>query len=195
MAFSYLRDCEGPRAAGVATATPAAAAEAQNGENASPTFPAPTESVGCVAHGDHYDCAGPANGAATATAAAAAHGEEHEHENEGGSHSATNGTATAAGAAGDDDDNHEGATPAFPSPTESVGCVAHGDHYDCTGPASATQAPTPPATAGTADGMNGTSVAPVAPVAPFEGAASSLRITSVVGMTGLLGVIAFFVVV
>ncbi|KAL8758829.1 MAG: hypothetical protein Q9199_001179 [Rusavskia elegans] len=174
-------DCAGPRAAGVATTTSAAAAAAaQDEETATPSFPPPTESVGCEAHCDHYDCAGPVNGAATAT---------------------TTATSTAAAAeeeAEEHDHAHEGETPAFPAPTESVGCEAHGDHYHCAGPASAAQATAPPTASGavggtneTSAGTNGTSAGTNGTSAvPFEGAASNSRVTPAVAMTGLLGVMA-----
>ncbi|KAL8655784.1 MAG: hypothetical protein Q9210_000672 [Variospora velana] len=182
----HVRHCDGPRAAGVATTTSAAAAGAQIEETVTPTFPAPTESVGCEAHGDHYDCSGPANAAVTATPAAEAAAEGGE----------------------DDDHEHEGETPSSPPPTESVGCEAHGDHYHCSGPASAAQATAPPTTSGAAVGVNGTSVAPTttsapsgaagganeSPVIPFEGAAGSSRIMSVMAMTGFVGAVGFFLV-
>ncbi|KAI4111311.1 MAG: hypothetical protein LQ345_006830 [Seirophora villosa] len=179
--------CDGPRAGGVTTTPSAAtaAAAAQNDETATPTFPAPTESVGCEAHGDHYHCSGPANTVSTATPAAAAAAEESD----------------------EDDHDHEGETPSFPPPTESVGCEAHGDHYHCSGPATAAQATSPPTASGIAGGANATSVAPAttAPAAsgpaaggsgnstvPFEGAASGLQVMSVVAMTGLVGLVALF---
>ncbi|KAL9003958.1 MAG: hypothetical protein Q9188_003207 [Gyalolechia gomerana] len=118
---------------GEATTTSAAAAAAENVETATPPFPPPTESVGCEAHGEHYDCSGPTNTAATATS-----------------------TATAA-AEGEDgqDHNHEGATPSFPPPTPSVGCVTHGDHYDCAGPANTAATATSTATAAAEGGGDG----------------------------------------
>ncbi|KAL8848336.1 MAG: hypothetical protein Q9221_006639 [Calogaya cf. arnoldii] len=175
--------CDGPKAAGVATTTSAVAAAAQDEGTGTPSLLPPTESVGCEVHGDHYHCAGPANSAATTTAtatstasAAAAEEEEHDHE-------------------------HETETPTFPAPTESVGCVAHGDHYDCAGPATAVQATTSPTASGAVGGTNETSAGTnetsagtneASPV-PFEGAASSSR-ASVLAMSGLLGVIALVLV-
>ncbi|KAI4245304.1 MAG: hypothetical protein L6R42_010234, partial [Xanthoria sp. 1 TBL-2021] len=110
------------------------------------------------------------------------------------------------------DHAHEGETPAFPAPTESVGCEAHGDHYHCAAPASAAQATAPPTasgavgginetsagtngtsagTTGTSAGTNGTSAGTNGTSAvPFEGAASNSRVTPAVAMTGLLGVMA-----
>ncbi|KAG4420111.1 hypothetical protein IFR04_006770 [Cadophora malorum] len=91
--------------------------------------PSPTASVGCEPHGDHWHCDGPVSASATlpsttipavvtviATTSSAV--EDHDHEDEEHDHSA--GTGSLA-----------------PSPTESVGCVPHGDHWDCDAPASA----------------------------------------------------------
>ncbi|CAO1604223.1 hypothetical protein XANCAGTX0491_007787 [Xanthoria calcicola] len=167
--------CDGPRAAGVATTTSAAVAAAQDEETATPSFPPPTESVGCEAHGDHYHCAGPANGAAAGTA-----------------------TPTAADAAEEtaqDEDEHHDETPAFPAPTESVGCEAHGDHYHCAGPATAAQATAPPTASGAVGGTNETSAGTngSSPV-PFEGAASSSHGIPALAVTGLLGVLGLVLV-
>ncbi|KAL8999154.1 MAG: hypothetical protein Q9169_001933 [Polycauliona sp. 2 TL-2023] len=174
-AFFRGRHCDGPRPAGVATTTSAAAAAAQDEGTGTPASPPPTESVGCEIHGDHYHCDGPATGAATATgtstAEAAEEGEEHDHEN-------------------------EGETLSTPPPTESVGCVAHGDHYDCEGPASAAQATAPPTTTGSVGSTNATSAGTEeAPPVPFEGAASNSRALSLAAVTGLVGAIALMVVV
>ncbi|KAI4266881.1 MAG: hypothetical protein L6R38_008497 [Xanthoria sp. 2 TBL-2021] len=169
--------CDGPRAAGVATTTSAAAAAAQDEETATPSFPPPTESVGCEAHGDHYHCAGPVNGAATATT------------------TATSAAAAAEEEAEEHDHAHEGETPAFPAPTESVGCEGHGDHYDCAGPASAAQATAPPTPSGAVGGTNETSTGTNGTSAvPFEGAASNSRVIPPVAMTGLFGVMALVLV-
>ncbi|KAL8901475.1 MAG: hypothetical protein Q9207_005173 [Kuettlingeria erythrocarpa] len=179
------RDCDGPRAAGSATITSAAAAGAQNEENTTTLPPSPTEFIGCVAHSDHYDCSGPASTAATATPAAVVAAEE-----------------------GDEHDHDGGETFSFPPPTESVGCKAHGDHYDCSGPAALAQATTPPTASGAVAGTNGTSVVsavsattpaptPSARVAgtngtsvlPFEGTASSSRVVSFAAMMGYIGAV------
>lgn len=74
--------------------------------------PSPTESVGCVAHGDHWDCEGPRETPAPAAPQVT--------------------PVTPVEEEGDDHGAGEGVLP--PSPTESVGCVAHGDHWDCEGP-------------------------------------------------------------
>ncbi|KAF4981171.1 hypothetical protein FZEAL_2971 [Fusarium zealandicum] len=77
--------------------------------------PSPTASVGCEPHGDHWHCEGPRIAAdATATPGAEDHDHDHDHE-----------------------DHSAGATESMaPSPTESVGCEPHGDHWHCEGPAS-----------------------------------------------------------
>ncbi|GFF31289.1 hypothetical protein IFM46972_03189 [Aspergillus udagawae] len=75
--------------------------------------PSPTESVGCQPHGDHWHCDGPASTAAMTTAPSGDHDHDHDHDH-------------------DDDDG--AATPTVPSPTESVGCEPHGDHWHCDGP-------------------------------------------------------------
>ncbi|KAL4890560.1 hypothetical protein BDV59DRAFT_204273 [Aspergillus ambiguus] len=81
-------------------------------ESITPTVPSPTQSVGCEPHGDHWHCDGPASAAATATSTATASDEDHEEDHEDST-----------------------ASPTMPSPTESVGCEPHGDHWHCDGPA------------------------------------------------------------
>ncbi|KAH8172459.1 hypothetical protein LIA77_06714 [Sarocladium implicatum] len=72
--------------------------------------PSPTASVGCEPHGDHWHCEGPKEtGAAEPSATSDDHDHDHDH----------------------DDD---AAAEAGPSPTESVGCEPHGDHWHCEGP-------------------------------------------------------------
>ncbi|KAM5385622.1 hypothetical protein ACJZ2D_000821 [Fusarium nematophilum] len=73
--------------------------------------PSPTESVG-------WHCEGPRTDADAATtgvdAAATSAADDHDH---------------------DDEDHSAGATESLaPSPTESVGCEPHGDHWHCEGP-------------------------------------------------------------
>ncbi|KXJ97037.1 hypothetical protein Micbo1qcDRAFT_155780 [Microdochium bolleyi] len=80
--------------------------------------PSPTASVGCEPHGDHWHCDGPA----TATGAAVTTASTHDHDDDDHSHSAT-GTKSLA-----------------PSPTESIGCEPHGDHWHCDGPATSSAA-------------------------------------------------------
>lgn len=78
--------------------------------------PSPTESVGCEPHGDHWHCDGP-----RPTGGDDDHSDEHEDEHE--EHDDHDDTSTG------------GVLP--PSPTESVGCEPHGDHWHCDGPAAA----------------------------------------------------------
>lgn len=78
--------------------------------------PSPTESVGCEPHGDHWHCEGPrptdvaasTSEVAVTTTVAATTEAEHDHE--------------------DDHDHEETVTPG-PSPTDSIGCEPHGDHW------------------------------------------------------------------
>ncbi|KAL1976350.1 hypothetical protein VTN31DRAFT_2632 [Thermomyces dupontii] len=91
--------------------------------------PSPTESVGCEPHGDHWHCDGPrptgGNGDQDDD-----HGDDHDDDHD-DDHS-------------DDHDDHDhsstgGVLP--PSPTESVGCEPHGDHWHCDGPAPTSSTP------------------------------------------------------
>lgn len=113
--------------------------------------PAPTESVGCEPHGDHWHCAGPApkpsSGAVTQTSAAP--------------------TQTGAHDDHDDHDHETGSGVLPPSPTASVGCEPHGDHWHCAGPkpASTTSAPAASSSAAGGDHGAGTGVLPPSPSA------------------------------
>ncbi|KAK5656989.1 hypothetical protein OQA88_3512 [Cercophora sp. LCS_1] len=100
--------------------------------------PSPTQSVGCVAHGDHWDCEAPrvtsaavltttVSGVAVTTTLAAGHDDhDHTHDDD------------------HDEDDHSshtdepGAGSLKPSPTESYGCESHGDHWHCEGKVGAT---------------------------------------------------------
>ncbi|KAM7194670.1 hypothetical protein V8F20_007862 [Naviculisporaceae sp. PSN 640] len=105
--------------------------------------PSPTQSVGCEPHGDHWDCEGPrvTSGAATPstllisrttappsaiTSSPADPDHDHDHDDD---HSE------------EDHDDHDDDVPHTgslkPSPTESVGCTVHGDHWHCDAPATA----------------------------------------------------------
>ncbi|KAF7532914.1 hypothetical protein G7054_g7532 [Neopestalotiopsis clavispora] len=89
--------------------------------------PSPTESVGCEAHEDHWHCDGPVSttqaGTITATSLI------------------TTTTAATSTSAEEEDHDHESGTGSLAaSPTESVGCEPHGDHWHCDGPASTTAA-------------------------------------------------------
>lgn len=117
--------------------------------------PSPTESVGCTTHGDHWygrpfhdislpqtdlgtrHCKGPRvtsspvvitttiSGVAVAPTSIASHDHDHDgdHDHDDHSYTAAPGTGSLK-----------------PSPTESHGCEAHGDHWDCAGPVTATGA-------------------------------------------------------
>ncbi|KAK0732527.1 hypothetical protein B0T21DRAFT_384785 [Apiosordaria backusii] len=101
------------------------------GQTTADPGPSPTASIGCVPHNDHWDCEGPrvtdavvTTGTATGTApvvtSTAAH---HDHDDDDHDHT-------------DDEDDHTdvpGTGTIKPSPTESYGCEAHGDHWHCEG--------------------------------------------------------------
>ncbi|KAK3987642.1 hypothetical protein QBC44DRAFT_330992 [Cladorrhinum sp. PSN332] len=104
--------------------------------------PSPTESVGCVPHGDHWDCEGPrettgvtsATGPALTTApTTTAHHDDDDHDH---GHDHTD----------DEDDHHSGTGSIKPSPTESYGCEAHGDHWHCEGHVTASPTGSAPST-------------------------------------------------
>ncbi|KAI0595423.1 hypothetical protein F4775DRAFT_569660 [Biscogniauxia sp. FL1348] len=101
--------CDGP--ATVTSISTTASSSHDHAEESETLPPSPTESVGCEAHGDHWHCDGPASATASQTASATS---SHSH---------------------DDDEEHEETGVLAPSPTESVGCEAHGDHWHCDGPA------------------------------------------------------------
>ncbi|KAH8597741.1 hypothetical protein B0O99DRAFT_592301 [Bisporella sp. PMI_857] len=77
--------------------------------------PSPTESVGCESHGDHWHCDGPASTSTLPDRVLTATSDDHDDDDH--DHPATTGTGSL-----------------IPSPTESVGCEAHGDHWHCDGP-------------------------------------------------------------
>lgn len=52
--------------------------------------------------------------------------------------SSTVSVVTSSSTSDHDEDHEEGSATLAPSPTESVGCEAHGDHWHCDGPASTT---------------------------------------------------------
>ncbi|KAK1752658.1 hypothetical protein QBC47DRAFT_389044 [Echria macrotheca] len=98
--------------------------------------PSPTESVGCVSHGDHWHCEGPrvtpagvmTTFATSSVTIPVTAGPNHHHDDD-DDHDHDH----------DDDHDHAvtsvaGAVSLKPSPTESVGCTAHGDHWHCLGP-------------------------------------------------------------
>ncbi|OBT69252.1 hypothetical protein VE03_01961 [Pseudogymnoascus sp. 23342-1-I1] len=100
--------------------------------------PEPTESYGCVAHGDHWHCEGPVTATTAPTAVTLRP-------------TTTTGVIVISTAASDDHDDHDDhdhddedhtdhpastGTSIAPSPTESIGCEPHGDHWHCDGPRS-----------------------------------------------------------
>ncbi|RYP63292.1 hypothetical protein DL771_009363 [Monosporascus sp. 5C6A] len=112
-------DCEGPAsvtAVDTVTSTSVVAATTSSHDHeeggTESLAPSPTESVGCEPHGDHWHCEGPASATTDATAA-----------------------STASDPGDEDHDDAEGTGSLAPSPTESVGCEPHGDHWHCDGPA------------------------------------------------------------
>ncbi|KAK3497895.1 uncharacterized protein B0T23DRAFT_394091 [Neurospora hispaniola] len=92
--------------------------------------PSPTASVGCEPHGDHWHCEGlkvtslaTVVTAASVSSVAATTSAVHDH---------------------DDHDGESGSSVSLkPSPTESYGCEAHGDHWHCAGHVSATTTTSP----------------------------------------------------
>lgn len=147
--------------------------------------PSPTESFGCEPHDDHWHCEGPRtdDSAVSATTTPPATTPTPDDDHDGDDHDGDD----------HDDDEHdhdEGTGVLPPSPTESVGCEPHGDHWHCEGPATAveptgfttetstttsppdadeeaaTTAPSPTATAGAARGAS-LAFGPVAVLAVF----------------------------
>ncbi|KAL0475608.1 hypothetical protein QR685DRAFT_54061 [Neurospora intermedia] len=101
--------------------------------------PSPTASVGCEPHGDHWHCKGPkvtslatAVTAASVSSVAATTSAVHDHDDH--DHD-------------EEDHDHDGESASSvslkPSPTESYGCEAHGDHWHCAGHVSATSTTSP----------------------------------------------------
>ncbi|KAH8201624.1 hypothetical protein TruAng_004230 [Truncatella angustata] len=87
--------------------------------------PSPTESVGCEPHEDHWHCDGPVS-TSSATFTTTVSGS-----------AATITTATSTSSEHHDEEEHSAGTGSLaPSPTESVGCESHGDHWHCDSPAS-----------------------------------------------------------
>ncbi|KAJ5295653.1 hypothetical protein PENANT_c001G05910 [Penicillium antarcticum] len=79
--------------------------------------PSPTASIGCEPHGDHWHCDGPASTSATDSVVLS---------------TASDVEVTTTSAA--DATTSASVTPTMPSPTESVGCEPHNDHWHCDGP-------------------------------------------------------------
>ncbi|KAK4210655.1 hypothetical protein QBC37DRAFT_29303 [Rhypophila decipiens] len=126
--------------------------------------PSPTQSVGCEAHGDHWHCDGPRvtsitvspstllrsrlttpPPAVTSAPAHPDHDHDHDdHEDHDDDHEHHD----------DDHDDHDDDAAIKPSPTGSVGCVAHGDHWHCDGPATATPTQSATETGAIASGVS-----------------------------------------
>ncbi|KAK4231685.1 hypothetical protein QBC38DRAFT_201489 [Podospora fimiseda] len=145
--------------------------------------PSPTESIGCVPHGDHWDCEGPrvtadvttGTGPAVTTAPAttpAHHDDDHDHDHD-HDHSDSD----------DEHDHHSGTESLKPSPTESYGCEPHGDHWHCEGhvTASSTLFTTTTSTSASADAASTSSSA-----VSTAGAAQATGL----GIAGLMAVVA-----
>lgn len=166
--------CEGPRPTEEAQTT----ADAEASESAVPSLaPSPVESVGCEPHGDHWHCDGPrvTESPAAPEESSAAPGQttsaEHDH----------------------DHDHDSGSGSLAPSPTESVGCEPHGDHWHCDGPATPSgDSPSTINTITTTSAPASGSSTPAPSPAP-EGAASSFR-TSAVGAIAVAALFAAFFV-
>ncbi|KAI6783637.1 uncharacterized protein J7T54_005666 [Emericellopsis cladophorae] len=125
--------CEGP-------AETAAASAIDEVEAAGPS---PTESVGCEPHGDHWHCEAHVSETGATASATEAHDHEeeddhdHEHSDEEHSHEEHSDEEHS-----DEEHSDEDVEAAGPSPTESVGCEPHGDHWHCEGPAETAPAET-----------------------------------------------------
>uniref|UniRef100_A0A8H7KEJ1 Hydrophobin n=1 Tax=Bionectria ochroleuca TaxID=29856 RepID=A0A8H7KEJ1_BIOOC len=117
--LSALLHCEGPATSATSAAVTTSASEDHDHDHSSTVDPgpSPTESVGCQPHGDHWHCEGPAvtSGASSNVPSSSS-------------------AAVTTTSADHDDHSHGSATPTKPSPTESVGCEPHGDHWHCDGP-------------------------------------------------------------
>ncbi|EAQ91381.1 predicted protein [Chaetomium globosum CBS 148.51] len=143
--------------------------------------PSPTESIGCEPHGDHWHCEGPRPPATTSEPTT----------------TIPPPVITTTSAATDDDDEHTdeaGTASLAPSPTESIGCEPHGDHWHCEGPR-------PPATeTGSGEGEGATetptpssliTVATTATTEAGESASATTPTSSAVSTAGAAGGPAF----
>ncbi|KAK4203956.1 hypothetical protein QBC40DRAFT_303913 [Triangularia verruculosa] len=111
------------------------------GQTTADPGPSPTESIGCVAHNDHWDCEGPrvtdavvttSTGTAPVVPTTAIHHDHDDDDDHDHDHDHT-----------DDEDDHTdspGTGSIKPSPTESYGCESHGDHWHCEGHRTASSA-------------------------------------------------------
>ncbi|KAK4113177.1 hypothetical protein N656DRAFT_828859 [Canariomyces notabilis] len=152
--------CEGP--------APATSAEPVE----SPTIaPSPTESVGCVPHGDHWHCEGPrpTDEPAVTTSTVPV---------------ITTPTTTTTS----HEEDHGDSASLAPSPTESVGCEPHGDHWHCDGPA-VTMATVTTTTSGAAAGTGSPSSTRSAPSSVVTAGAALHQLHGAVGVVGLAALV------
>ncbi|KAJ5770292.1 uncharacterized protein N7511_002343 [Penicillium nucicola] len=81
--------------------------------------PSPTASTGCEPHGDHWHCDGPVSMTTSASLGSSTASDFDVL-------TTSDGTSTIS--------SKTSVTPTMPSPTESVGCEPHNDHWHCDGP-------------------------------------------------------------
>ncbi|KAK4679726.1 hypothetical protein QC764_206695 [Podospora pseudoanserina] len=160
--------------------------------------PSPTESVGCEPHGDHWHCDGPRETAPATTATpviitasevvavpatttAAAHDDDHDHEQD---HDHDDEDHDHEDEEDHDHDDHSaGVLP--PSPTASIGCEPHGDHWHCDGPAPTTIATV--TTSGVASGTGAPVITSTGPVVTAGAVAVHGGVGAAAGVLGLVG--------
>lgn len=94
----------------------------------------------------------------------------------------------------DHDDDHTdepGTASLAPSPTESVGCEPHGDHWHCDGPASASSTPAAATLTSTTASAVGTITAASSSSSVFTAAAAGItRGVEAYGLAGLVAIAA-----
>ncbi|KAI2467493.1 hypothetical protein F4781DRAFT_309900 [Annulohypoxylon bovei var. microspora] len=105
--------------------------------------PSPTASVGCHAHEDHWHC----DGVASSTVSVIVSSTENPESSQ---TLALSSTGSLVSSSSISEEHNEGTGSLAPSPTESVGCEPHGDHWHCDGAviASSTSSVQPTETAG-----------------------------------------------
>jgi hypothetical protein len=99
-------------------------------------------------------------------------------------------TTTVSNSAAAEHSAHDDHGNLSPSPTESVGCVAHGNHWDCDGPASTGSIITSVVPSATAAAGNVTGNSTISGVVPVETGAAVSNGVSLGLMAGLVGVVA-----
>ncbi|KAK0613563.1 hypothetical protein B0T14DRAFT_526498 [Immersiella caudata] len=120
--------------------------------------PSPTESIGCVPHDDHWHCEGPrpVSTAQVTTPVAPS-------------------VVTTTAPSGEDHTDAPGTADPGPSPTESIGCEPHGDHWHCDGPVNTLTTATTPTTPTTTRApvvTAGAAAGPILSVTPLLGLAA-----------------------